>query len=138
MVENTVYLATEEVANRAGVLETAYMVSDGRFVIDSMDIRRIRLTCEEFLHGISGIEAVTEQEAELMISEAGYRRYGDETPGQAREEAPAEESLQQQPETPAADDGSSDGGSGDEGSSEDGSSDEGSSSSDTETNQEEE
>lgn len=77
MVENMVYLATEEVARRAGVYDTAYMTADGRFVIDKMDIRRIRLTGEEYVSGISGIETVTQQQAEALISENHYRRAAD-------------------------------------------------------------
>lgn len=77
MIDSSVFLATEEVARRAGVYETAYIVEDGRFVVDRQDIRRIRLTGDEMLTGIAGIERITEQQAERLISENKYRRAGD-------------------------------------------------------------
>ena len=108
MVENTIYLATREVAERAGVYGTAYQVADGRFVIDSMDIRRIRLTGDEYMTGVSGIERISEQEAELLISENGYSR-GEERTGNSgvTETTEAPKPAEEPAEEPAADEGSS-------------------------------
>ena len=139
MVENVIYLATEEVVKRAGVYETAYMVADGRFIIDNKDIRRIRLTGEEYLTGIAGIERITEHEAELLISENGYRRSGDAVPESTQQ--PAEPSLSSSSDggtEELQESSSSDGGSEEQYTDDPSSSDEGSSSSDTDTNQEEE
>jgi len=77
MIDDTIYLATADVAQRAGVYETAYQVKDGRFVVDRNDIRRIRLTGDEYLTGIQGIEKISQQQAEVLISENHYRRAGD-------------------------------------------------------------
>lgn len=77
MVENTLYLATSEVAKRAGVYETAYVTQDGRFVIDSMDIRHIRLDGMESVADIDGLELVSQDQAEQLISENKYRRIAD-------------------------------------------------------------
>lgn len=77
MVENTIYLATSEVAKRAGVYDTAYVTQDGRFIIDSMDIRHIRLEGMEDVTGIAGIELVSQDQAEQLISENKYRRIAD-------------------------------------------------------------
>lgn len=90
MVENTIYLATPEVAKRAGVYDTAYVVQDGRFVIDSMDIRHIRLDGMEYVTGIDGIELVSQDQAEQLISENKYRRIAD-MPATEHEEETIEE-----------------------------------------------
>ena len=102
MVENTLYLATEEVAKRAGVYEVAYVVKDGRFVVDTMELRRIRMTGSEYLTGIDGIEQISKVEAQALISENGYKRISDLLPKEeveepvVSEESPSEESEEQE------------------------------------------
>lgn len=99
MVENTLYLATEEVAKRAGVYEVAYVVKDGRFVVDTMELRRIRMTGSEYLTGINGIEQISKVEAQALISENGYKRISDLLPKEEVEEpVVSEESPSEEPE----------------------------------------
>ena len=98
-VMNQQYLAGEDIAQRAGVLETAYMTEDGRFVLDVTDLKRVRLLPEEYITGLD-VEPISKEEAQVLISENHYRRYGDaekeeteeteETLSEEEAEAPAE------------------------------------------------
>ena len=92
-VLNQQYLAGEDIAQRAGVLETAYMTEDGRFVLDVTDLKRVRLLPEEYITGLD-VEPISKEDAQVLISENHYRRYGDaekeETLSEEEAEAPAE------------------------------------------------
>lgn len=93
-VLNQQYLAGEDIAQRAGVLETAYMTEDGRFILDVTDLKRVRLLPEEYITGLD-VEPISKEEAQVLISENHYRRYGDaekkdETLSEEETEAPAE------------------------------------------------
>lgn len=103
MVENTLYLATEEVAKRAGVYEVAYVTRDRRFILDSMEVRRIRMTGEEYISGISGLEPVSREEAQALIAENGYRRIGDMDDEEPEAGVTSVESQEETPEENAGD-----------------------------------
>lgn len=94
MIENTIYLVTEDVAKRAGVYDVAYVTADGRFIIDAMDICRIRLVGDEYVTGIKGVETVTRQEADNLITENRYRRIAD----MESEETESEEETEKEEE----------------------------------------
>ena len=53
MVENALYLAGEEIARRCGVYETAYVTADRKFVIDMSDLKRMRMTGDEYINGLN-------------------------------------------------------------------------------------
>lgn len=78
-VENAIYLTSEDIARRAGVYETAYVTTDLRFILDIMDMKRVRFEAEEYINGLDGIERVTLEEAERLIAENKSRRIADMT-----------------------------------------------------------
>lgn len=98
MTENAVYLVSEEVARRAGVQDVAYVTEDGRFVIDLADFKRVRLTPEEYITGIAGVERITAEEAKLLVIANGYRRAGDLAAGAGETEAGQEREPGQEQE----------------------------------------
>lgn len=71
MIDIAFYLVTREIAKRCNLVSERYCTKDGRFVLDNKDLSRMRLTSEEFVNGIEGIELVTEQEAKRAIEENG-------------------------------------------------------------------
>ncbi len=77
MVVNAYYLTTADVARRAGVYDVAYVIADGRFVMDLADFKRLRLTPEEYIGGVSGVEQVTRERAMALIAENGHRHISD-------------------------------------------------------------
>lgn len=73
MVDLSIYVVTQEIAMRSGVIDTRYRTKDGRFILNSRDLSRIRLVGEEFVRGLEGVESVTKQEADRLIAEGGYK-----------------------------------------------------------------
>ena len=71
------YFATREVAQRCGKISNRYVIQDGRFVLDNSDLANIRLTSEEFLNGLQGVEGVDKDTAMEAIRKNGYKM-GDE------------------------------------------------------------
>ncbi len=71
------YLATREVAERAGVVDGSYVTQDGRFIINSDALKNIRMLPEEYVTGISGIEAIGYEDARTLIAENGYKHLCD-------------------------------------------------------------
>ena len=100
MINQGFYLATEEVAERAGVKESAYVVKDGRFVLNSQQLKFIRMEPEEYVNGIQGIEKIDYETAQDLIAENGYLHYGEDRKGEAvSEEAEAvEQGAEELPE----------------------------------------
>lgn len=90
MVEIGFYLVTEAVARRAGVIASRYRTQDGRFVLDDKDLSYIRLTPDEYLHGLEGIERVTKQEALAEIQMENYQMGEQEQPVAEETNNPAE------------------------------------------------
>lgn len=72
MVDVAFYLATEEIARRSGVMQSRYRVPDGRILLDNKDLSNIRLTTEEYLHGLSGIEQIDKNDAMALVRKNGY------------------------------------------------------------------
>lgn len=72
MVELSFYLASPDIARRCGVLGQRYVGKDGRVLIDNNDLSMLRLKPSEYVSGITGIEMITEQKADEVISENGY------------------------------------------------------------------
>lgn len=77
MLENTIYLVSEDVAKRAGVYNVAYVTKDRRFLLDAADIRRVSLRGDEYIHGLSDVEILSKDEAAELIRENKYRRIED-------------------------------------------------------------
>lgn len=71
-IDTAFYLATEDVTRRCRLLGQRYITQDGRYVLDNKDLARIRLTSEEFINGLQGIESVGADEAKLLIAKGGY------------------------------------------------------------------
>ena len=65
------FLADVSLARRAGVESVRYMVSDGRMVLNDSDLRRLRLTPQEFLTGLP-VEMISLSESKRLIRENGY------------------------------------------------------------------
>jgi len=77
MVNNAFYLTSAEVARRAGVYEVAYVTEDRKFILDLADFKRLRLTAEEYIGGIEGVERISRETAMELIAANGHRRIGD-------------------------------------------------------------
>ena len=77
MRQEGTFLASADVARRAGAIATSYRVKDGRFVISEKALRspRMQMTPEEYVNGMD-VELISESEAERLIAENGYQ-YGD-------------------------------------------------------------
>ena len=71
-IDSKNYVVTREVALRAGSIENKYRTADGRFILDTRSLQGIRLTSEEYVTGIEGIELISLQEAEEMIAAGGF------------------------------------------------------------------
>ena len=94
MVEIGFYLVTEAIARRAGVIDSRYRTQDGRFVLDDKDLSFIRLTPDEYLTGLQGIEKVTKQEALSEIQMENYQMGAQEVQQPVAGEQPAEASSE--------------------------------------------
>lgn len=86
MIDQGFYLADRSIAARAGVLESAYVTEDGRFVLDSQALKFVRLTPDEFVTGLQGVEKISYEEAKSLIAAGGYRHFAET----AAEETPAD------------------------------------------------
>lgn len=77
MRQEGTFLASADVARRAGAIATSYRVKDGRFVISEKALRslRMQMTPEEYVNGLD-VELISESEVERLIAENGYQ-YGD-------------------------------------------------------------
>ena len=77
MRQEGTFLASADVARRAGARATSYRVKDGRFVISEKALRslRMQMTPEEYVNGMD-VELISESEVERLIAENGYQ-YGD-------------------------------------------------------------
>lgn len=73
MRKEATFLASVDVARRAGVTGTNYRVKDGRYVISEKSLRSLRMNLkpEEYVNGLD-VELVSESEALRLIKEAGY------------------------------------------------------------------
>lgn len=71
------FLASADVARRAGAIGTSYRTKDGRFVISEKALRSLQMKPEEYVSGLD-VELISEQEAERLIAENGYKYGTDE------------------------------------------------------------
>lgn len=102
------YIVPKDVALRTGDISNCYKTDDGRYVMDSRQLQRIRLTGDEYLTGLQGVELIDRNEALTLIAKGGYTTDSTEEEtasategegGQADEQAPAEDSEQEAEET---------------------------------------
>lgn len=66
------YLVTRDIAIRSGLAHTRYRTSDGRFILDNKDLSRLRLTADEYISGLRGVEKISEEDATAIIARGGY------------------------------------------------------------------
>ena len=90
MLESQNYLVTKEVALRTGSIQYKYRTEDGRFIVDYRTLSRIRLTGDEILNGLKGVEEITKDEAKTLIAKGGYKM------GDSEESTPIEQEEQEQ------------------------------------------
>lgn len=93
MKEEKIYLASEDIAERCHVIDTAYRTKDGRYIISENALRdfRFRMTPEEFVTGLA-VELITRDEAKRLQKENGWaigrpQATEEETPAVASETA---------------------------------------------------
>lgn len=67
MVDSSIYLVTEDIALRSGLINSRYRVADGRFILNRKDLARIRMTSDEMINGFQGVERISHDEALLLI-----------------------------------------------------------------------
>lgn len=96
MIDNDNFLVSRAVAERAGVIGQKWKTDDGRYILDRKTLSRIRLTSEEYITGLQGVERVTKEEAITLAAKAGWKM-GDDEPSEVNEkpseinEKPSEE-----------------------------------------------
>lgn len=66
------YVVPRSVAVRTGDISSVYKTADGRYVMDSRLLGRIRLTADEYLTGLQGIERISREEALTLIARGGF------------------------------------------------------------------
>ena len=59
------------IAERTGRINARYRTRDGRYIIDNNDLKRLRLTAEEYITGLKGVERIDDTEAKRMIALGG-------------------------------------------------------------------
>ena len=70
-LERGVYLVSRAIAERTGRINARYRTRDGRYIIDNNDLKRLRLTAEEYITGLKGVERIDDTEAKRMIALGG-------------------------------------------------------------------
>lgn len=93
------YIVTKDVAVRTGDIDSCYKTADGRYIMDSRLLERIRLTGEEYMNGLAGVEMITRNEALTLIAKGGYETDADQQPEEEQEQTLQEETPAE--ETPA-------------------------------------
>ena len=73
-LEIAFYKVTEDIAIRSGLIAERYRTADNEhWVLDNKDLSRVRFTADEYINGLSGVEKITENEAETLIALGGYK-----------------------------------------------------------------
>ena len=73
-LEIAFYKVTEDIAIRSGLIAERYRTSDNKhWILDNKDLSRVRFTADEYINGLSGVEKITENEAETLIALGGYK-----------------------------------------------------------------
>ena len=73
MIDIAFYLVTKDIARRTGLVGERYIAPDGRYILDNKDLSRIRLSTDEYINGLQGVEKITKEEAKTLIAQGGYR-----------------------------------------------------------------
>ena len=73
-LEIAFYKVTEDIAIRIGLIAERYRTADNEhWILDNKDLSRVRFTADEYINGLSGVEKITENEAETLIALGGYK-----------------------------------------------------------------
>ena len=73
-LEIAFYKVTEDIAIRSGLIAERYRTADNEhWILDNKDLSRVRFTADEYINGLSGVEKITENGAETLISLGGYK-----------------------------------------------------------------
>lgn len=73
-LEIAFYKVTEDIAIRSGLIAERYRTADNEhWILDNNDLSRVRFTADEYINGLSGVEKITENEAETLIALGGYK-----------------------------------------------------------------
>jgi hypothetical protein len=72
MINIAYYLATKEIAERCNLIGHRYIAKDGRFILDNKDLSRLRLTPEEYIEGLKGVEKISQKKAQDLIAKNNY------------------------------------------------------------------
>ena len=73
-LEIAFYKVTEDIAIRSGLIAERYRTADNKhWILDNKDLSRVRFTADEYINGLSGVEKITENEAETFIALGGYK-----------------------------------------------------------------
>ena len=73
-LEIAFYKVTEDIAIRSGLIAERYRTADNEhWILDNKDLYRVRFTADEYINGLSGVEKITENEAETLIALGGYK-----------------------------------------------------------------
>ena len=71
------YTVSVEVAQRAGLYGYRYMTADGRVILSEADLRRVRLTPQEYITGIDARLVESKEALRLLIHDGGYKMLPD-------------------------------------------------------------
>lgn len=87
----TKFSVSREIAVRCGVYEGRYVTADGRSLVDSHDLKSLRMEPEEYVTGIDA-RIITDEEFRLLRDDGGKRLGMDvlADEGSAEEPQPAE------------------------------------------------
>ena len=73
-LEIAFYKVAEDIAIRSGLIAERYRTADNEhWILDNKDLSRVRFTADEYINGLSGVEKITENEAETLIALGGYK-----------------------------------------------------------------
>ena len=73
-LEIAFYKVTEDIAIRSGLIAERYRTADNEhWILDNKDLSCVRFTADEYINGLSGVEKITENEAETLIALGGYK-----------------------------------------------------------------
>jgi len=91
MRKESTFLASAEIARRAGVITTNYRTKDGRYIVSEKALRALSIMPEEYVNGLD-VEIISEAEAERLIAENGYQIGvpAENTPKETSGEEPAD------------------------------------------------
>lgn len=71
-LETAIYLVSEEIARRSGLTGSRYRTEDGRYLLNDRDLSRVRLTTEEYVSGLRGVEKISVQEAKTLMRQNNF------------------------------------------------------------------